>query len=200
MVNCQTCSSANVSERGLTCAQHNGLKSILKEHLYQPLKFRHSENTSKIWKISYFVLTLQIIFKKRWEIFSNFKTFSQYLNFTGFGSIHKRRRQFFPNFRHSVPSYQYSFYSYLSANFDPFLPLPPSQLLTSFRNGSFWWNILSWKHSSTKLRMLLQKGFHPIVLSFDLRGTPWNFSFNIHHHLSFFVTALLGIDLQKKRV
>ena len=27
MVNCQTCSSANVSERGLTCAQHNGLES-----------------------------------------------------------------------------------------------------------------------------------------------------------------------------
>ena len=46
--------------------------------------------------------------------------------------------------------------------------------------------------------MLLQEGFHPIVLSFDLRGTPWHLSFNIHHHLSFFVTALLGIDLQKK--
>lgn len=92
------------------------------------------------------------------------------------------------------------FYSYLLANFDSFLPLPPSQLLTSFRNGSFWWNIYSWKHSSTKLRMLFQKEFHPIVLSFDLRGTPWHFSFNIHHHLSFFVTALLGIDLQKKRV
>ena len=44
-----------------------------------------------------------------------------------------------------------------------------------------------------------QKESHSIVLSFDLRGTPWHFSFNIHHHLSFFVTALLGIDLQKKK-
>ena len=46
------------------------------------IKFRYSENATKNEKISHFVLTSVGNFKERWEIFSSFVAFLQYLNFT----------------------------------------------------------------------------------------------------------------------
>ena len=50
--------------------------------LLQQLKFRYGEKAKKIEKISHLVLTLLSNVKIRWDIFSNFVVFSQYLNFT----------------------------------------------------------------------------------------------------------------------
>ena len=50
------------------------------------LKLRYFEKATQILKISHFVLTLQSTtnFRTKWEIFSNFVAFSQYLNFYNF--------------------------------------------------------------------------------------------------------------------
>ena len=52
------------------------------------VKFRYSEKATKIWKnlLLCFDFTTHILmwFEKKWEIFSNFVAFSQYLNFMSF--------------------------------------------------------------------------------------------------------------------